>query len=91
MVDSLSSLFLNFELSYVQRFVAFLARSGHFAGVSTIFVVEQGACDEQALNNICYIMDGVLELKNEGRKFLGRTQTMKWATAKPDWIDITQG
>ena len=89
-VDSISSLFLNFELPYVQRFIAYLARSGHFAGVSTIFVVEQGACDDQTLNNIKYIMDGVLEFKNEDQKFLGRAQTMKWGTAKPEWMDVTQ-
>ena len=89
-VDSISSLFLNFELPYVQRFLAFLARSGHFAGVSTIFVVEQGACDDQTLNNIKYIMDGVLEFKSEDQKFLGRAQTMKWGTPKPDWIGLSQ-
>jgi len=89
-VDSISSLFLNFELSYVQRFIAFLARSGHFAGVSTIFVVEQGACNDQTLTNIKYIMDGVLEFKNEDQRFLGRAQTMKWETARPEWIDVTQ-
>lgn len=89
-IDSISSLFLHFELPYVQRFIAFLARSGHFAGVSTIFVVEQGACNDQTLNNIKYIMDGVLEFKNEDQKFLGRAQTMKWETARPEWIDVTQ-
>lgn len=89
-IDSISSLFLNFELPYVQRFIAFLARSGHFAEVSTIFVVEQGACNDQTLNNIKYIMDGVLEFKNEDQKFLGRVQTMKWGTARPEWIDVTQ-
>jgi len=89
-VDSISSLFLNFELAYVQRFIAFLARSGHFAGVSTIFIVEQGICSEQTLNNIKYIMDGVLEFKNEDEKFLGRAQTMKWGTTKSEWIDATQ-
>lgn len=89
-VDSISSLFLNFELPYVQRFIAFLARSGHFAGVSTIFIVEQGACNDQTLNNIKYIMDGVLEFKNEDQRFLGRTQTMKWGAARAEWIDVTQ-
>ena len=89
-VDSISSLFLNFELAYVQRFIAFLARSGHFAGVSTVFIVEQGICSEQTLNNIKYIMDGVLEFKNEDERFLGRAQTVKWGIAKFEWIDATQ-
>ena len=89
-LDSISSLFLNFELSYVQRFVAYLARSGHFAGVTTIFIIEEGSCDYQALNNTKYIMDGVLELKVEGEKFLGRVQTMKWANPNREWIDMSR-
>ncbi|MCH7912680.1 MAG: response regulator [Deltaproteobacteria bacterium] len=89
-IDSISSLFLNFDLPYVQRFLAFMARSGHFARVSTIFVVEEGACDSQSLNNIKYIMDGILDIKREGDRFLARPQAMKWAVAKTDWTDITQ-
>lgn len=89
-LDSISSLFLNFELSYVQRFVAYLARSGHFADVTTIFIIEEGSCDYQALNNTKYIMDGVLELKVEGEKFLGRVQTMKWANPNREWVDMSR-
>jgi len=89
-VDSISSLFLSFDLSYVQRFIAHLARSGHFAEATTIFVVEQGAGEEQALNNIKYVMDGVLEFKSEEQRFLGRVQTMKWAVPKPQWTDVTR-
>ncbi len=89
-LDSLSSLFLKFELPYIQRFVAYLARSGQFAEVTTFFIVEQGACDEQALNNIRYLMDGVLEFKTEGQKFLARVQSLKWGSAPPEWLDITR-
>jgi CheY-like chemotaxis protein/KaiC/GvpD/RAD55 family RecA-like ATPase len=89
-LDSLSSLFLKFELPYIQRFIAYLARSGHFADVTTFFIVEQGACDEQALNNIKYLMDGVLEFKNEDQKFLAKVQSLKWGSVRPEWLDITQ-
>lgn len=89
-IDSISSLFLNFELPYVQRFIAYMARSGHFAGVSTIFVVEEGACNDQALNNIKYVMDAIFEFKAENQRFLGRAQSMKWATASSEWTDMTQ-
>jgi hypothetical protein len=88
-IDSISSLFLNFELPYVQRFIAHLARSGHFAGVSTIFVVEEGAANDQSLNNIKYVMDAILEFKAENQRFLGRAQSMKWATARLEWTDMT--
>ena len=88
-IDSISSLFLNFDLPYVQRFLAFMARSGHFAGVSTIFVVEEGTFDDQSLNNIKYIMDGVLEFRKDKDRFLARAQTLKWTAARPEWSDIT--
>ena len=88
-IDSISSLFLNFDLPYVQRFMAHLARSGHFAGVTTIFVVEDNSCDEQALNNIKYVMDGVLEFRNENQHFFCRVKSMKWAAVDSEWTDIT--
>jgi len=88
-IDSISSLFLNFDLAYVQRFLAFMARSGHFAGVSSIFVVEEGTFDNQSLNNIKYIMDGVLEFRRDKDRFLARAQTLKWTAARPEWTDLT--
>ncbi len=89
-LDSLSSLFLKFDLPYIQRFTAYLARSGQFAEVTTLFIIEQGTCDEQALNNIKYLMDGVLEFKQDDQRFLAKVQSLKWAPAKPEWLDLTQ-
>ena len=89
-IDSISSLFLNFDLPYVQRFLAFMARSGHFAHVSTIFVVDEGACNDESLNNIKYVMDGILDIKREGDRFLARPQALKWAVARTQWTDITR-
>lgn len=89
-IDSISSLFLNFDLPYVQRFLAFMARSGHFAQISTIFVVEEGTLTEQSMNNIKYIMDGVLEFRRDKNRFLARAQALKWAVARPEWTDITR-
>ncbi|HKA33263.1 MAG TPA: response regulator [Candidatus Binatia bacterium] len=89
-LDSLSSLFLKFDLPYIQRFIAYLARSGQFAEVTTLFIIEQGTCDEQALNNIKYLMDGVLEFKQNDQRFLAKVQSLKWAPAKPEWLDVTQ-
>jgi CheY-like chemotaxis protein/KaiC/GvpD/RAD55 family RecA-like ATPase len=89
-LDSLSSLFVKFELPYIQRFVAYLARSGQFADVTTFFIIEQETCDEQALNNMKYLMDGVLEFKHEGQRFLAKVQSLKWAAARLEWLDLTQ-
>jgi CheY-like chemotaxis protein/KaiC/GvpD/RAD55 family RecA-like ATPase len=89
-VDSISSLLVTFELSSVQRFVAHLARSAAgFGGVSTLFIVEEGSVGDQVLNNIRYVMDGVLEFKTEGTRRFLRVASMKWRRASPNWIDIT--
>jgi KaiC/GvpD/RAD55 family RecA-like ATPase len=90
-LDSLSSLFLKFDLPYIQRFVAYLARSGQFAEVTTLFIIEHGTGDEQALNNIKYLMDAVVEFKHDEQRYLAKVQSLKWAQAKPEWLDLTQG
>jgi CheY-like chemotaxis protein/KaiC/GvpD/RAD55 family RecA-like ATPase len=88
-VDSISSLLVNFELASIQRFVAHLARSAAgFGGVSSLFIVEEGSVSEQVLNNIRYVMDGVLELKREGASHLMRVASMKWRRASPAWLEV---
>lgn len=87
-VDSISSLLVNFELPSVQRFVAHLARSGAAAGgVSTLFVAEEGGASEQALTNIRYVMDGTLECRRTGEGYQVRVASMKWRQAPAAWID----
>jgi CheY-like chemotaxis protein len=89
-LDSLSSLFVKFDLPYIQRFIAYLARSGQFADVTTFFLLEESACDEQALNNIKYLMDAVVDFKRHEQRYLAKVQSIKWAQAGPEWFDLTQ-
>jgi len=87
--DSISSLFINFELASVQRFVAQVARTAtSYGGVTTLFVVEEGAIAEQTLNNIKYIMDGLLETRIEGECYYSRVANMKWSKFSRDWIEF---
>jgi len=89
-IDSISSLLVNFELSSVQRFVAHLARSAvAFGGVSSLFIVEGGSVSDQVLNNIRYVVDGVLEFKREETRHYIRVASMKWRRASPAWTEIT--
>ena len=89
-IDSISSLLVNFELSSVQRFVAHLARSAvAFGGVSSLFIVEGRSVSDQVLNNIRYVVDGVLEFKREGARHYIRVASMKWRRASPAWTEIT--
>jgi CheY-like chemotaxis protein/KaiC/GvpD/RAD55 family RecA-like ATPase len=89
-IDSISSLLVNFELPSVQRFVAHLARSAAACGgVSSLFLVEEGSVSDQVLNNIRYVMDGVLEFKREGARHSVRVASMKWRRVSSDWMEIT--
>ncbi len=88
-IDSISSLLINFELSAVQRFLNQIARTAvAFGGVTTLFIIEEGTIDETILNNIKYIMDGVIELKADQDARLGRVASMKWARFQPNWIEV---
>lgn len=89
--DSITSLFINFELASVQRFVAQLARTAtSHGGVATLFVLEEGATTEQTLNNIKYVMDGLLETKIDGEYFYIRVANMKWSKFSRDWIKLEE-
>ncbi|MFC1482932.1 hypothetical protein ACFL56_01610, partial [Candidatus Margulisiibacteriota bacterium] len=87
-VDSISSLLVNFDLASVQKFVTHIARTSFaFGGVTTLFVLEEGTVSEQLLNNITYLMDGVLEMKKAPQnKSSCRIVNMKWVPFDPSWV-----
>ncbi|MFA5879222.1 MAG: response regulator [Candidatus Margulisiibacteriota bacterium] len=88
-IDSISSLLINFELPSVQRFINQIGRTAlAFGGVTTLFVIEDGTVSEQVLNNIKYIMDGIIEFRSSNNKHEFRVSSMKWVPFKPDWIKL---
>jgi CheY-like chemotaxis protein/KaiC/GvpD/RAD55 family RecA-like ATPase len=88
-IDSISSLLVNFELGQVQRFLNQIARtSAAFGDVTTLFIMEEGAVQEQTLNNIKYIMDGVIEFNDQEGQRTVRVSSMKWMKTNPEWIVI---
>ena len=87
--DSITSLFLNFELASVQRFVAQVARTTtSYGGVTTFYVVEEGAITEQDLNNMKYVMDGMIQFKVEGAHYYARVANMKWSKFSREWVKL---
>ncbi|MFC1477955.1 response regulator [Candidatus Margulisiibacteriota bacterium] len=86
-VDSISSLLVNFELPSVQRFLSQIARTAvSFGGVTSLFLLEEGTVSEQVLNNIKYLMDGVIELKEENGQSVARVANMKWICYSKEWV-----
>lgn len=87
LIDSISSLLVTFDLSSVQRFLNQIARTAiAFGGVTTLFVLEEGTVDKTTLNNIKYIMDGVIEFNNVNHQRICKVSSMKWAQANPKEI-----
>ncbi|MFT5170452.1 MAG: CheY-like chemotaxis protein [Candidatus Marinamargulisbacteria bacterium] len=86
-IDSISSLLVSFDLPSMQRFVNQIARTAvSFGDVTTLFTLEEGTVPDQTVNNMKYIMDGVLEFnKIDGRRAV-RAASMKWAKYNSDWI-----
>ena len=88
-LDSITSLFLNFELASVQRFVAQLARTAaSYGGVTSLYVVEEGAITEQTLNNVKYVMDGTIQFKVDGEHYYARVANMKWSKFSREWVKL---
>jgi CheY-like chemotaxis protein len=88
-LDSISSLLINFELPSVQRFLAQVARNAvAFGGVSTFFVLEEGTVDDKTLANIKYLMDGVVETRVENGRHMLRVASMKWTQHGRDWLEM---
>lgn len=90
-LDSISSLFINFELAPVQRFVAQLARTAtSYGGVTTLFVVEEGAITEQTLNNMKYVMDGLIQFRVDGDRYYARVANMKWTKFSRERVELEE-
>jgi KaiC/GvpD/RAD55 family RecA-like ATPase len=56
--------------------------------VTTLFVIEEGTVDEKVLNNIKYIMDGVIELNEVDGQRAMRVVSMKWTKYNNQWISL---
>ncbi len=89
-LDSISSLLINFDLSSVQRFLSQLSRTSMaFGMVNSLFLLEEGTVSEHVLNNIKYVMDGVIETKQTGNEFYLRVASMKWIDYTRDWVKFS--
>ena len=90
-LDSITSLFVYFDLPSVQRFLLQLARTAASYGeVSTLFLLEQGAVDDRTLSNLKYFMDGIFEFRSEPR-FEMRVANLKWREHSKEWFPLKYG
>ncbi|MEI6045951.1 MAG: response regulator, partial [Chloroflexota bacterium] len=87
-LDSISTLLLQFDLTLVQRFLLQLARTAQSYGrVSTLFLLEQEAVEEQLVNQIKFFMDGILEVRHR-QNYEMRVVNHRWQTYSTDWFEV---
>lgn len=88
-IDSLTSLMVNFDLSHLQHFLFRITRTAiSFGYATTLFTLEEGTIEEGLLNNLTYIMDGVLEMEAKEDGNYVRVKHMKWVNYDKDWIPL---
>jgi KaiC/GvpD/RAD55 family RecA-like ATPase len=88
-IDSISSLLVNFDLPSAQRFITQITRTAvAFGDVTTLFILEEGTVSEQVLNNIKYVMDGIIEFGEIDGVRSVRVQSMKWTAHSTQWQPI---
>ena len=89
-VDSISSLFVNFDLKDNQRFINQVARTAiPFGNVTTLFLLEEGSIDDHSYKNIDYIMDGIINFRSNNDLIECKIETMKWVTHTKDWFPVS--
>ncbi len=88
-IDSISKLFTMFEPATVERFLRQTTRAATTQGsVCTIFVLEKGTVQEDIVNNIIPLMDGVFESKLKDDNILLRVSSIKHLQVPDTWIRL---
>ena len=84
---SLSTLLLYNNPEIVYRFVQISGARLKGSGTSTIFLLESGMHEDTAVTTLKHLMDGYVEIKNEG----GRLVLNAPQNGLPDWVEFKLG
>jgi KaiC/GvpD/RAD55 family RecA-like ATPase len=50
--------------------------------------MEEGTVTPQIMNNIKYVMDGVIEFEEKDNKRCVRVASMKWTKSNSSWVNL---
>jgi KaiC/GvpD/RAD55 family RecA-like ATPase len=88
-IDSISKLFTLFESAVVERFLRQATRAATTQGsVCTIFILDKGSVQEDTVNDIMTLMDGVFESKLEGGDTFLRVSGIKHLQVPDTWLRL---
>jgi len=82
-----STLLLYIPADLVVRFIPILIAKCKQAKSTQILILEEGVHDQEIVNTLSYLSDGVIEMKMEGTKRFMRITKMKSISCTRDWIE----
>jgi circadian clock protein KaiC len=85
--DSVSTLLLYIPADLVVRFIPILIAKCKQARSTQILILEEGVHDQEIVNTLSYLSDGVIEMKMEGPKRYMRITKMKGISCSHDWLE----
>jgi KaiC/GvpD/RAD55 family RecA-like ATPase len=85
--DSVSTLLLYIPSDLVVRFIPILIAKCKQARSTQILIIEEGVHDEEIVNTLSYLSDGVIEMKMEGPKRYMRMSKMRGTSCSHDWLE----
>ena len=89
--DSVSTLLLYIPADLVVRFIPILIAKCKQAKSTQILILEEGVHDQEIVNTLSYLSDGVIEMKMEGTKRFMRMTKMKGVSCPRDWLEYEIG
>lgn len=84
--DSVSTLLLYIPADLVVRFIPILIAKCKQSKSTQILILEEGVHDEEIVNTLSYLSDGVIEMKMEGPKRSMRITKMRGVSVLRDWM-----
>jgi KaiC/GvpD/RAD55 family RecA-like ATPase len=87
--DSVSTLLLYIPADLVVRFIPILIAKCKQAKSTQVLILEEGVHDEEIVNTLSYLSDGVIELKMEGSKRFMRITKMRSVSCSRDWLEYS--
>ncbi len=87
--DSVSTLLLYIPSDLVVRFIPILIAKCKQARSTQVLILEEGVHDDEIVNTLSYLADGVIEMKMEGPKRYMRISKMRGSSCSHDWIEYS--
>jgi KaiC/GvpD/RAD55 family RecA-like ATPase len=85
--DSVSTLLLYIPSELVVRFIPILIAKCKQAKSTQVLILEEGVHDDEIVNTLSYLSDGVIEMKMEGPKRFMRITKMRGSSVTRDWLE----